>query len=246
VTDEAKKASTPWWVFASLVAFVLFAVAGEMGKHFYPHYYGPTAEDIANVALNQTPKGVARALPCTDLHRVNVTTELRHSVVGFESAAFFWRESPDQVSGISLHAEEHEESKNKKEGSSAPRALAGKLDELLPGVKDDGEREWGARQVYRTDYGRSLVRGEGVSEQSHAQSALRDASRSRAAGPRRRRVRHSADGLEAGARGHARRGLPARGDRDGRSAGPAAKHGQRAQREAAGRSRRARRHSRSD
>ncbi len=144
MTDDGKKEGAPWWVYAVIIGFTLFMIGAGMAPHFYPHYFGATAENISDVALSQTPKGLARALPCTETHRTEVETKFRHTVTSFEKATFDWRESPDQVSGISLHAErEHEESKNKKEGSSGPRPLAGKLDDVLPGVNDSGKREWG-------------------------------------------------------------------------------------------------------
>ncbi len=113
-----------------------------MVPRIYKH--GATAEDLASVALDQTPKALARALPAADARRDEVNVELRHGVTSFEKATFRWNDSADHVSRISLHAaREEEEPHKKKEGSSAPRNLAGKLDDVLPGVTETGKREWG-------------------------------------------------------------------------------------------------------
>jgi hypothetical protein len=72
-----------------------------------------------------------------------VKVDLRHGL-SFEDATFSWNESPDHVSSIALHAVREEERAQKKAGANAPRTLAAKLDDVLPGVSDDGRREWGA------------------------------------------------------------------------------------------------------
>jgi hypothetical protein len=83
-------------------------------------------------------------LPAANERRTEVKVELRRGVTSFENATFSWNESPDHVSRIALHAAREEDpSSHKKEGSNGPRNLAGKLDDVLPGVTDAGKREWG-------------------------------------------------------------------------------------------------------
>ncbi len=143
--EEKKAARAP---FIPIVAAVcgtalLFAAmfAISRGLEAYVHYFGATPQDIATVGLEQTLKALEHKLPCTGSSPGKVTTSFRHTVVGFERATFTWDEAAYQVTGIKLWPVRSHEGKH--ERARAPRALADKLDDLLPGV--DGEkRTWGA------------------------------------------------------------------------------------------------------
>ncbi|HEY2369839.1 MAG TPA: hypothetical protein VGH87_25745, partial [Polyangiaceae bacterium] len=108
----------------------------------YKEHHAATPENLASVALDQTPKGLARSLPYSKERRTEVEVELRHGTP-FEKATFDWSESPDHVSKIWLEAASREERAQKKAGA-ASRSLAAKLDDVLAGVDDSGHREWGA------------------------------------------------------------------------------------------------------
>jgi hypothetical protein len=134
----------------SLVVIVVgtFAVLGVMIAtpelfRMYELHRAATPENLARVALDQTPKNLARSLPASDDERTQVKVLLRPGV-SFTSATFSWSESPDHVSKISLRAAEQEERAQKKSGANVSRSLGPKLDDVLPGVDDRGEREWGA------------------------------------------------------------------------------------------------------
>ena len=134
--DKAIALGVVLFLAATLVAIV------EVPR-IYKEHHDATPENLANVALDQTPKGLARSLPATDERRKEVQVDLRRGAA-FEKATFSWDESPDHVSGISLHAAREAERPQKKAGANVSRSLAAKLDDVLPGVTKEGRREWGA------------------------------------------------------------------------------------------------------
>ncbi len=141
-----EKTEGPSFVAVVGLAVLLLAGALAIGElpRLYRQHYAATPEDLARVALDTTPKGLAGTLHAAKEQRTEVKVELRPGITSFENATFRWDESPDHVSRISLHAvREEDEPHGKKEGTNAPRNLAGKLDDVLPGVSKEGHREWG-------------------------------------------------------------------------------------------------------
>ena len=140
---EEKKDGPSFGVMAVGACFVVVAVlAIAEVPRIYREHHAATPASLASVALDQTPKRLARSLPAADERRTEVEVELRHGTA-FEKATFHWNESPDHVSGITLEAVREEERPQKKAGANATRSLAAKLDDALPGVNDGGRREWG-------------------------------------------------------------------------------------------------------
>ena len=150
MTKEEKDDGPPFAAIAvgGGILVAVFVAVPEVAR-IYREHHAATPENLASVALDQTPQNLARALPASTEHRTTVDVDLRHGLA-FETATFSWRDSPDRVSKISLHTareEEEEEStgKKKKEGTNeSPRSFASKLDDVLPGVSSSGTRQWGA------------------------------------------------------------------------------------------------------
>ncbi len=165
---EEEKNGPPFWVVAVGSCLVLAAVlAIAQLPRIWREHHGATPENLASVALDQTPKGLARSLPAAEEERTEVKVDLRQGLTSFESATFYWNESPDHVSRISLHAEHDEERAQKKAGAGPSRSLAAKLDDVLPGVNDDGKREWGAVELDASSSGdlSFSVKGTGADHQ---------------------------------------------------------------------------------
>jgi hypothetical protein len=142
MTEEKKGPPTAVIAVGILVVLGVLVAAPEVFR-IYKLHHAATPENIASVALDQTPKSLARSLPASNDERTDVKVLLRPGVA-FTSATFSWNESPDHVSKISLRAMQEEERAQKKSGANVSRSLGPKLDDALPGVDDRGEREWGA------------------------------------------------------------------------------------------------------
>lgn len=135
------------------VIVVVFA-AVIVSINVWPHYFGATAENIANVDLAATPKALAKAMPASEARSDEVRVKFRHTVVGFEETRFYWEHASDHVSRMKIVPEREEEDgkKGKRERDTSPKSLEGRLASWVPGV-DHGSYRWGPVKLAASDDG---------------------------------------------------------------------------------------------
>jgi hypothetical protein len=136
------------------VTVVIVVVAVIVSINVWPHYFGATAEDVANVDLATTPKALAKAMPASEKRSDEVRVKFRHTVVGFEETRFYWEHSGDHVSRMKLIPEREKDDgkKGKLEHDTSPKSLEGRLANWAPGI-DHGSYRWGAVKLAASDDG---------------------------------------------------------------------------------------------
>lgn len=169
MSEEKKKKKTSDILPLIAAGGIVLVFAIALVVHgMWPHYFGATVDDLEKVDLAQTPKAIAHDLPASTVRDKEVIVELRHTVIGYESAKFSWYESADQVSSMRLVAPHEHHEKGKKEGDDREQSRAGKLETYLPGV-EHGTREWGLVRFEASESGDVSFRVKSIlASSSHA------------------------------------------------------------------------------
>jgi hypothetical protein len=159
--------------FAIPAVIILVITTVLVTVNVWPHYFGATAEDVANVELAATPKAFAKTIPQAQVRGDEVRVKLRHTVVGFEEARFYWEHSSDQVSRMKLVPEREKDDgkKGKLEHDTRPKSLEGRLANWAPGI-DHGSYRWGPVKLAASDDGELSFTIEHASSDDHTVNSM--------------------------------------------------------------------------
>ena len=129
----------PSFFIAGGVVIVLVGLGA--GINLWPHYFGATIDDIANVNLAQSPKKLAKALPASHESGNHVKVHFRHTVPEFEVVELGWDDSQDHVTSMRLELEHEKKETGKTEHGDV--SWHDRLEARLLGFGSSNDREWG-------------------------------------------------------------------------------------------------------